>query len=159
LSKNFHSFPISWYLFFRVVKNWKGGFYLIDVLSVFVLLFISFKTYRFRDQIKFGPYSIVRGSASSLIKFTLIQACFACLEIIVNIISYYSDCPDNQKIACVASNIAQLILYQSWVWYVVYFNWNWIKAFGPRESENSIFNSSSDLNNSISSGAFMDSHI
>ncbi len=60
---------------------------------------------------------------------------------------------------CVGLNLGQLVLYQSWVWYVVYFNWKWIRAFGPREDENFMSNSTSDLNNSINSTAFMESRI
>jgi len=105
----------------------------IRIFDGVILSFICFRTHRFKDEIKFGPYSIARESASRLTIFSLIQAffCFAYLfrDALANGFSCSSQpTDDTQDLACNGLDLANSLLYQGWMWYAILFNWKAISV-------------------------------
>jgi len=107
----------------------KGINYLLkDMLAFLILALISIGTSRFREQIKYGPYSVARESASILIRFSSLQAVFAILYAILDGMEILDDCLDEdsknaESTSCSVLTFGGLIVYECWVWFAVISNW------------------------------------
>ena len=128
------------------MKNWNGDFILIDTLLVITLGFISCKTFSFRNEILFGPYSIAKESASKLIKFSAIQTFLAFLYLIQDSLYPLWKCGDKSNSKpdmtyCTAWDLSTLVLFQVWTWIAVFFNWQMFCAIKNKENANSKFSS------------------
>jgi len=108
----------------------------MHILDALVLSWIFFKTYRLREEIKFGPYSVARESATRLIQFSFIQISFAAFYIIKDVIDLKSDCPPTPTDDgyCGYIDLFTVVLYQCWIWYALIFNWQMVSPRQSRES-------------------------
>jgi len=115
----------------KMFVKWGGQFIMIDFFDIIFLGLISYKTYEFREEIKFGPYSVARESASQLIKSSVIQTSFASLYLIQDIFDAMITCPEisaqntqeKQSSYCSALNGTRLVIYHCWVLFAVFSNW------------------------------------
>jgi len=127
-------------LYFSSVRLSGGDSYCIDILSGVTLWSICYRTYHFRDEIRFGPYSIARKSASKLINFAFIQASFSTIDLILATVERYSDCPEqpssqSQLIYCVSLGFLGLMFHQCWIWYAILCNWRMVFTSQGPENE------------------------
>jgi len=122
--------------------------------------FVACNMSRFREEIKFGPYSVARESASKLILFSSIQAFFALLYLTQDLLDQVYHCsnnnlPDSTVQFCAILDLSRLIVYQCWVWFAVFFNWKLSSMNQPvseeKEITDSLSNSNSNSNSSIRS--------
>jgi len=130
----------------KFFKDWHIGDiplgFFTDMMTVLIHLFICIMTYRFRDEIKFGPYSIVRGSSSKLIKFSLIQALFVIIAFSLQVLGSLNNCmkidlDDSGITYCAICDLMGFFCYQGWIWYAVAFNWKRIEFSSGRTSSES----------------------
>jgi len=139
----------------------------IDGLAFLVLSIISVVTYHFKEEIKFGPYSVAREAASNLIKFSYIQAFFAAIYTLQDGLEVINGCLDenfksSESELCVGLNFSDLLVYQSWVWFAVFSSW---KMFSLNENEGNEHRttqeslSASGSLNSLRTSAFLSSGI
>jgi len=131
---------------FTSLNNWNGDFFIIHIVDSLLLLSVFFNTRRFRDEIKFGPYSVARESATILIRFALIQASFGAIYFIKDLLSFHLKCPitpspEGQPENCSELDLLNSILYQCWIWYAILFNW---KMVSVSQNNNSFMSSSSE---------------
>jgi len=151
--------PFTLYIFFAVVlsatiagvtnlqflKSKRIDSFIIDVFAFLSLGIISLSAYRLRDEIKFGPYSVARESASKLIRFSSIQTVFALLALIQDSLAYIKKCEDDTTF-CQVLEFTETLIYQGWVWWAIFYNW---KMFSVNEEQE--YSSESMSSGSISS--------
>jgi len=128
------------------LNNWNGDFFIIHILDSLLLLSVFFNTRRFREEIKFGPYSVARESATILIRFALIQASFGVIYVMKDLLSFHLNCPvkplpDGQPENCAELYLLNSVLYQCWIWYAILFNW---KMVSVSQNQNSFMSTSSE---------------
>jgi len=145
----------------QLIKDRIGDFTIIDLLDIGCLGWISYKTYHFREEVKFSPLSVIRDSASRLITFSAIQAGFAIIYLIQDSLDSWNDCfyscsgdglplhePDST--ACGVLSLPRVLMYQGWVWLSLFSNWKLL--FRPEDIERKanldVLSNSSDFLNS-----------
>ena len=104
------------------MKTDGRDFFIIDSVASLVLWFIFFRTLKYREEIKFGPYSMVRDSATSLATFALFETLFANAYLLKTIIFLKQDCT-NHATRCEIFSMIDTIIYQCWLIYPILFNW------------------------------------
>jgi len=151
--------PFKLYIFFAVVlslviacvtnlqflKSKRIDSLIVDLFAFLVLGIVALSAYHFREEIKFGPYSRARESVSKLIRFSSMQAVFALLSLIQDIFIYTNKCVDisaDERIACKVLGFTDIVIYQGWVWWAVFYNWKMFSVKEERESTESISNGS-----------------
>lgn len=123
-------------LLFRYFTEGGKDFYIMHIFDAIILLVILFRTYRLREEIRFGPYSVARESATRLIQFSFIQICFAAFYVIKDLLDLKADCPPTPTDDgyCEYIDLFTVVLYQCWIWYALLFNWQMISPRQSRES-------------------------
>jgi len=106
----------------KTLKRWSGDSYLINIIALTVLLFIAWRARRFGNAMHIVPFSVHK-SATELYKFALIMSFFPLNDMLLTIGLSKASCSNSQNIVCVLLDLYSLIIYQSWVWYTIYFNW------------------------------------
>jgi len=123
----------------------------LDLFSFLSLGAISLRAQSFRKEIKFGPYSVARESATKLIQFSSMEALFAFLSLTNDILRFLKQCPnqvdpDEENVFCAVLGFTDTVIYQGWVWWAIFYNWKMFSVQEEREySSESI---SSDANTS-----------
>jgi len=152
-----------WYRFFQESNR---DYLLIDLLAILILGFIALNMSRYREEIKFGPYSVARESASKLILFSAIQAFFALLYLIQDLIDPLLKCSslnlsESEAQVCAILDLSRLTVYQCWVWFAVFFNWklgSMNQQQGNENTEITESSSNSSIRSSLRSTTFLPSN-
>jgi len=122
---------------------------IVDVFAWLSLGLISLGAYRFKEEIKFGPYSLARDSAAKLMKFSFVQGLFAFVYFFQDGFVYINSCSaKDERNLCIGLRFTDLILYQGWVWWAVFYNW---KMFSMKEENENSGNKDYASGNSMTS--------
>jgi len=154
------SLAIAYFTNIELLIKWSGDFILIYILAIVTLGYISIKTRKFREEIKFGLYSVAKEPASKLIKFSTIQALFAFVNLILDLFDLRMECiidgeRDNSSVSCAVSYILWIIVCQCWIWFAVLSNWEMFSLNKESEIEENPDLFSNFAMNSPRSSAFL----